>query len=49
LLPGASRHFAWQNDGVVCINYRRLKTADGIEVWPLDFLLEKLADGRLWP
>jgi predicted AAA+ superfamily ATPase len=28
---------------------RRLRTDDGIEVWPLDLLLDKLAEGRLWP
>ena len=27
----------------------KLKTSDGIEVWPLDSLLKALADGRLWP
>jgi len=32
-----------------CIDYRRLRTDDGIDVWPLDFLLKKLAEGRLLP
>jgi len=34
---------------LVYLGERRLRTEDGIEVWPLDFLLEKLAEGRLWP
>ena len=34
---------------LVYLGERRLRTDDGIEVWPLDFLLEKLAAGRLWP
>lgn len=34
---------------LVYLGERRLKTEDGIEVWPLDYLLEKLADDRLWP
>lgn len=34
---------------LVYLGERRLRTDDGIEVWPLDFLLEKLAEGRLWP
>jgi len=34
---------------LVYLGERRLRTDDGIEVWPLDFLLEKLAGGRLWP
>lgn len=34
---------------VVYLGDRRLRTDDGIDVWPLDFLLEKLAEGRLWP
>jgi predicted AAA+ superfamily ATPase len=34
---------------LIYLGERRLRTADGIEVWPLDFFLEKLASGRLWP
>jgi len=34
---------------LVYLGERRLRTEDGIEVWPLDLLLEKLAEGRLWP
>ena len=34
---------------LVYLGERRLRTEDGIEVWPLDFLLEKLAQSRLWP
>ena len=34
---------------LVYLGERRLRTDDGIDVWPLDFLLEKLAEGRLWP
>jgi len=34
---------------LVYLGERRLRTEDGIDVWPLDFLLEKLAAGRLWP
>ena len=34
---------------LVYLGERRLKTEDGIEVWPLDVLLEKLAAGGLWP
>lgn len=34
---------------LVYLGERRLRTDDGIDVWPLDFLLEKLAQGRLWP
>lgn len=34
---------------LVYLGERRLRTDDGIEVWPLDFFLEKLAGGRLWP
>ncbi len=34
---------------LVYLGERRLRTDDGIEVWPLAFLLEKLAAGRLWP
>jgi len=34
---------------LVYLGERRLRTDDGIDVWPLDFLLEKLAGGRLWP
>ena len=33
---------------LVYLGERRLRTDDGIEVWPLDFLLETLAAGRLW-
>ena len=33
---------------LVYLGERRLRTDDGIDVWPLDFLLEKLAEGRLW-
>ncbi len=34
---------------LVYLGERRLRTDDGIDVWPLDFLLGKLAQGRLWP
>lgn len=34
---------------LVYLGERRLRTDDGIDVWPLDFLLEKLGEGRLWP
>ena len=34
---------------LVYLGERRLRTDDGIDVWPLDFLLEKLAEDRLWP
>jgi uncharacterized protein len=34
---------------LVYLGERRLKTEDGIEVWPLDFLLEQLAEDSLWP
>lgn len=34
---------------LVYLGERRMRTDDGIEIWPLDFLLEKLAAGRLWP
>jgi predicted AAA+ superfamily ATPase len=34
---------------LVYLGERRLRTDDGIDVWPLEFLLEKLAEGRLWP
>ena len=28
---------------------QRLKTDEGIEVWPLQVFLEQLSAGRLWP
>lgn len=28
---------------------QRLKTDDGIDVWPLPYFLERLAEGRVWP
>ena len=28
---------------------QRLRTEDGVEVWPLNVLLEAIADGKLWP
>jgi uncharacterized protein len=34
---------------LVYLGERRLQTDDGIEVWPLDFLLANLAENRLWP
>lgn len=34
---------------LVYLGDRRLRTDDGTDVWPLDFFLEKLAGGRLWP
>lgn len=34
---------------LVYLGERRLRTEDEIEVWPLEFLLEELAGGRLWP
>ena len=34
---------------LVYLGERRLRTDDGIDVWPLDFLLAKLAEDRLWP
>jgi predicted AAA+ superfamily ATPase len=34
---------------LVYLGERRLKTEDGIEVWPLEAFLTAVADGRLWP
>ena len=34
---------------LVYLGERRLRTDDGIDVWPLDFLLKNLAEDRLWP
>ena len=34
---------------LVYLGNRRLKTEDGIEVWPLDALLQVVAGDRLWP
>jgi predicted AAA+ superfamily ATPase len=34
---------------LVYLGERRLRTEDGIEVWPLQYLLARLADKRLWP
>ena len=34
---------------LVYLGDRRLKTEDGIEVWPLDVFLSAVADGTLWP
>ena len=34
---------------LVYLGDRRLKTADGIEVWPLRSFLSAVADGKLWP
>ena len=34
---------------LVYLGDRRLKTEDGIEVWPLDSLLTAVAGGKLWP
>jgi predicted AAA+ superfamily ATPase len=34
---------------LVYLGDRRLKTNDGIEVWPLDLLLTAIADDTLWP
>lgn len=34
---------------LVYLGDRRLKTEDGIEVWPLSSFLSAVADGRLWP
>jgi hypothetical protein len=34
---------------LVYLGDRRLKTEDGIEVWPLDAFLTAIADDRLWP
>lgn len=34
---------------LVYLGDRRLKTEDGIEVWPLDAFLTAVADGTLWP
>jgi hypothetical protein len=33
----------------VYLGSRRLRTEDGIEVWPLQYLLKALAEKRLWP
>lgn len=34
---------------LVYLGERRLRTDDGIEVWPLQYLLARLAENRLWP
>ncbi len=34
---------------LVYLGEQRLRTEDGIEIWPLDYLLAKLAADRLWP
>jgi len=34
---------------LVYLGDRRLKTEDGIEVWPLDALLAAVAGNTLWP
>jgi predicted AAA+ superfamily ATPase len=34
---------------LVYLGDRRLRTEDGIEVWPLEALLDAVAAGRLWP
>lgn len=34
---------------LVYLGERRLRTGDGIEVWPLRYLLARLAEKRLWP
>lgn len=34
---------------LVYLGENRLRTDDGIEVWPLEFLLAELAEDRLWP
>lgn len=34
---------------LVYLGDRRLKTEDGIEVWPLNGFLDAVAEGRLWP
>jgi predicted AAA+ superfamily ATPase len=34
---------------LVYLGSRRLRTEDGIEVWPLQYLLKALAEKRLWP
>jgi len=34
---------------LVYLGERRLRTGDGIEVWPLRTFLDALARGRLWP
>ena len=34
---------------LIYLGERRLRTEDGIEVWPLPTLVEALAGGRLWP
>ena len=34
---------------LVYLGDRRLRTEDGIEVWPLDTLLRSIAGGTLWP
>ncbi|TAK86071.1 MAG: ATP-binding protein [Betaproteobacteria bacterium] len=34
---------------LVYLGERRLRTADSIEVWPLQYLLTALAEKRLWP
>lgn len=42
-LPGLVRRV------LVYLGDRRLRTEDGIEVWPLDHFLRSVAGGRLWP
>ena len=42
-LPGLARRV------LVYLGERRLRTAEGIEVWPLPRFLEALAKGKLWP
>ena len=34
---------------LVYLGERRLRTEDGIDVWPLNGLLAAIADGKLWP
>jgi hypothetical protein len=33
----------------VYLGDRRLKTEDGIEIWPLEVFLSAVAGGTLWP
>jgi hypothetical protein len=42
-LPGLSRRI------LLYLGSRRLRTEDGIEVWPLETWLDAVATGRLWP
>jgi hypothetical protein len=42
-LPGLRRRI------LLYLGTRRLRTDDGIDIWPLATWLEALATGRLWP